>query len=404
MTSLLHINSQRGSVPIISAIVLSAVIYVAGKNSMDKSLGEFKNSEDRRISEDLAGMLASGFKKIDQYVGQEIVDTEVDGVCDKSTKLKFTEKAKKIGLAKSSIFNESQQAFYAELCKVQSFKDSQWGSIFNLKRAAACDVFKNKILVENKNCSLDRNFLILKSESNAKSALGYPKDKEFIKRESIARVYFPHDANLNCAQALKEGKMKAAVTNVVFDSTSGGGKRCKYWGKKGAGIVAGRNTQTREAKLKDNVTVCSIRVTSNTKKFYYDDGFALTMNGRVIATGRMGSKLFKPDPKHKNVRVFDYNKIRGKSYGSTGTEGCGLATNRCSVPKTETVGRFEIDPTKASNASLSRIVEDDRKNAGIDDTRIIFDLTVTGDDDPDIDCKHRGMELQVGYTYFERLK
>lgn len=86
MTSLLHINSQRGSVPIISAIVLSAVIYVAGKNSMDKSLGEFKNSEDRRISEDLAGMLASGFKKIDQYVGQEIVDTEVDGICDKSSK------------------------------------------------------------------------------------------------------------------------------------------------------------------------------------------------------------------------------------------------------------------------------------------------------------------------------
>lgn len=397
-------KSENGSIPIVTAIVLSGVIFVAGKNSMEKSIGEFKNSEDRRISEDLAGMLGSGFKKIDQYIQKEIVDTEVDGVCDKGSRLLFTEKAKKTGLAKSSLFNESQQAFYARLCKVQSFNDSEWNKIFGIKRVGTCDVFENKITIENKNCGADRNFLILKSESNAQKALGYPKNKNFIKRESLARVYFPHDAGLNCAQALKEGKMKAAASNVIFPSTSGGGKRCQDWKGAGPAKVAGRHTQTREAKLLDNITVCSIRVTSNTKKFYYDDGFALTMNGRVIATGRMGSSLFSSDKKHKNIKVFDYNKIRGKNYGSTGKEGCGLETKSCSVPKTESVGRFEIEPTKAANASLSRIVEDDRKNAGIDVTKIIFELTVTGDDDPDIDCKHKGMELQVGYTYFERLK
>ena len=63
-----RLSDNKGSIPIISAVILSGAIYIGGKVSLDKSVNQMKSEGDRKAYEDLSMLLSSGVNKIDQMV------------------------------------------------------------------------------------------------------------------------------------------------------------------------------------------------------------------------------------------------------------------------------------------------------------------------------------------------
>jgi hypothetical protein len=402
------LKNNTGSVPIVASIVLSGVLFIFGKNSIDHSVINFKSASDLRISDDLSGNYLSAFKKVDQYVQSRFVDTKKRGDCNSGLEVSFRGKEK-------GFTSFSGNTFTVNNCVANKFSKGDWNSLISShKRIANCPSADYKVKVEKAVCNEKENFLIAKVEKDASSALGYSDKKKYIKKESVAKIDFIHDPKLNCAEARADGpgKIKTGVVNVVIPSTMGGGPKCSNMGKGGAAEVHGIHTQKIEAKFPKGVLMCGIKVKGLSKKFVYDDGFALTMNGRVLATGRMGTNKFDNDDDEKELKKFDYDDIKGKNYGSTGKEGCAVETEDskefgkgCSVPQTETYGELKINPTDEINSSFGNIVDIDNEKGTISkENMVVFEMHVTGDDNEDIDCRHNGLALVVTYEYVDAAK
>ena len=216
---------------------------------------------------------------------------------------------------------------------------------------------------------------------------------------------------------------------MKFPKTRGGNKTlCSEragnrgkWKSEGVGEVYGIHTQTEILKLPKDLIFCGISISGSSSGFYYDDGFALTMNNLILATGRFGPDEFdyhafnKNDPNAENndeIREWSFNKIKGRDYDSTGEEGCSVATTDkdeegndqvdCNVPKTQTKGRFILNPTKKVSRLLSRHLGLKNKSSSDLKNKIKFELHVTGDDDEEIDCKHSGLTLDLEFEYFSK--
>ena len=136
----------------------------------------------------------------------------------------------------------------------------------------------------------------------------------------------------NCKNLKKSNAKKhTKIERITFKDTkhSTGKKQVKDFGKKGSAKIYGINTQTEGFEIPKTYHFCGIKaIRSVTKAFHYDDGFALTFNGRILATGRFGSDRFETDDEEDDkdddkddLKEWDFKKIKGKKYKKTGKEG-----------------------------------------------------------------------------------
>ena len=60
----MRIEKQDGSIPIVTAVALSAAIYIGGNTLMDSSLVRHKISKDKIISDQVDAQFISAVKKL----------------------------------------------------------------------------------------------------------------------------------------------------------------------------------------------------------------------------------------------------------------------------------------------------------------------------------------------------
>jgi hypothetical protein len=66
----------------------------------------------------------------------------------------------------------------------------------------------------------------------------------------------------------------------------------------------------------------------------------------------------------------------------------------CTGPGTQQNGAIGISLNNATNLKLMRLV--------LQEKRLEFQLTITGDEKRDIDCVHNGLPLNVQISYYEK--
>lgn len=401
----LKFRSTKGAMPLVTALILSTTLLIHSNNSLDLSFLQYKNATDRRISDDINGQLISEIRKVGQLarLGYFVPDKKKNSLLKISNygNQEFGDGTPKIKLTKDG-FEISQ-------CKPNKIKN--WDQIMRPGNGSPnCQQKPLNISIKK----IGHNELIVSTKGNAKDTLGIAT-KKHIKINVAAWVSFYeiNDPVLNCKHLKKlNAKKHTKIERITFKDTkhSTGKKQvCKDFGKKGSAKIYGINTQTEGFKIPKTYHFCGIKeIRSLTKAFHYDDGFALTFNGRILATGRFGNDRFKTDDEEDdkdddkdNLKVWDFEKIRGKKYEKTGKEGCAIATKSCDIPETETIGPFTIDPHKKINKRFTNIIGKQKKQTNKKHYQFEFKLHVTGDDDKDKDCKHTGLELEVEYEYYK---
>lgn len=429
-----RLNNNRGSIPIISAVILSGAIYIGGKISLDKSVDQMKSEADRRAYQDLSMILSSGTNKIDQMVQAGFFKKAgEDEKCDTSSELEISYQATQVPTKTSDTDKIAEDlgfspggTFELSHCKIAEVSKNKWNSWLDgsspncSKTTTTIYKLKNMVCTEKSGTNPTRNFLVFEADANAKDHLSTNTKSAHIKKNITARINFKPLVPNGCQEAREQGEIKVGKFEVNFPSTRGkvecsGMKDNKDYSAVINGIHSNKAVYPEFKGRRAFCGFLGIR-TKNNQKFYFDDGFAVTMNGIVLASGRLGSKKFgsKKDDKGKviyeGMKEFDYGKIKGKKYDDTGEPGCAIKTKDCDVPATETNGPISIKPTKASNdifaKEINKEVENiEKKNMGkdADISKIMkIEVHVTGDDDKDIDCQHDGLTLVVDYEYMKR--
>jgi len=155
---------------------------------------------------------------------------------------------------------------------------------------------------------------------------------------------------------------------------------------KGARISA-RREQKVSLSLPESTTLCKMELSSNTKSFYYDDELMLNFNGFVLLESVNFSQHFNSV---NGFKKYDWSKIKGKTHGNSGPFCTGKAKS-CQIPGTQTSGKVAISFDDQTNQKLMFLA----KKKG----NYQLNLIITGDNDPGKDCKHKGLEIKVDYTF-----
>ena len=405
----LKFRSTKGAMPLVTALILSATLLIHSNNSLDLSFLQYKNATDRRISDDINGQLISEIRKVGELVKLGYFDTDKK----KNSLLKISAYGETMGFNKTMKTPKIEpDGFVISQCRPNKIKN--WDQIMqpgngspNCQQKSQRKIFIKKI---------GPNELILSTKGNAKDTLGIAtKTKKHIEINAAASVsFFENNNPVSTCKNLKKSNAKkhTKIERITFKDTkhsTGKKKVCKDFGKKGSAKIYGINTQTEGFKIPKTYHFCGIKeIRSVTKAFHYDDGFALTFNGRILATGRFGNDRFKTDDEEDDkdddkddLKEWDFKKIRGKKYKKTGKEGCAIATKSCDIPETETIGPFTIDPHNKINKRFTNIIGKQKNQTNKKHYQFEFKLHVTGDDDKDKDCKHTGLELEVEYEYYK---
>ena len=432
-----RLSDNKGSIPIISAVILSGAIYIGGKVSLDKSVNQMKSEGDRKAYEDLSMLLSSGVNKIDQMVqAGYFKKAGNDGRCNDESKLRASHHGTKIlsisdrkQAEKSLGFNRGGSSdfghFKLEHCKIDEVNKNTWNNWLNgnqpncSSNRGSLDFDLQKMVCNPKKPdSPTRNYLVFESKASIGDDWKDGSKHTHIKKAITARVNFKPVVINGCEEAREQGEIKTAIAKVEFKSTRGT-PRCDKMeddeDKDYSAIVNGIHSgEKKSPKIPGNRIFCGFLgiKTQDNQQFYYDDGFALTLNGMILASGRFGNKNFDSNSEYGGMKEFKYGKIEQRKYDSTGKAGCAIGTKKCVVPATQDKGPISIKPTKESNDAIAKKIQQDKedledKNLGKEvdkekyENLMEIQIHVTGDDDIEIDCQHSGLNLEIEYEYYK---
>lgn len=220
-----------------------------------------------------------------------------------------------------------------------------------------------------------------------------------------------------CEKAAGANTLQAYSTTVNFKDTkeeSGRDKVCRF--KSGdasdnspdaAGNYTQLNNELRAryeqysaVTLPNNATVCGIELSAPDQPFKYDDVIYITLNNWIMATNLKASlantEIVEQQLENTTMRYhkYDWSKVaksnfegvndKADDYCSGMAEGFG----DCAWPLSQQSGeiRMAFDPevlVPMSTASKTQT----------------FGFIVTGDNDPDSDCYHQNLDLDVKIHY-----
>jgi hypothetical protein len=154
-----------------------------------------------------------------------------------------------------------------------------------------------------------------------------------------------------------------------------------------------RIEQTQNVVLPPGALICGMRLLTQSNDFNYDDEFLLDFKGLVLAS----SATFTNFNKDFFFYRYDWSRIKGQAWSSMPmTSYCagsdrGLAS--CSWPDTSTNGPLILSYDDLVIQEMSSVTSQDPNHQ--------FRMTVTGDNDPQVDCHHAPVEFQVEISYVQ---
>lgn len=193
----------------------------------------------------------------------------------------------------------------------------------------------------------------------------------------------------DCDIAKAKGFLNNGVEVLKYEGNSGFKKQCN-WSGEDAGRVHGRKKWDKTLEFSPTMVVCSMEFSSS-GRIEYDDAILLTLNDKALLWGSLEiTKLNKVD----GLYQYDFSMLKGaRQGGDLAQHSCVDGFTSCEVPKTETVGDLRLSFNEETNLKLMKTVEE---------VGAKFTLRAFGDDDPDKDCTHSGLDLTVKYTYFNK--
>ena len=376
----MRIEKQDGSIPIVTAVALSAAIYIGGNTLMDSSLVRHKISKDKIISDQVDAQFISAVKKIDQITQKNIFNKgkgkgKGKGKDQaKSGKLEFNARGKNLlhnaGWSKKmndyTLFHPSYpgEKFLVKSCKYNSLDEESWGKIFSSHDTSACEV--TELVVDIEQIIEEKSMNAFMVSAKLKSVEDFAFKKSIVKTKKALIGFYP--TMTLCSEFRDSGKLRSDKVMIDFRRTNNiSGTVCKNLNNTN-GYVSGLNTQTSVPSIPNDRRVCGIKINSKTKKFQFDDGFALTLNNVILATG-----LYDPEPfdDYRNeegevvegLKEWDFADIEGNEIDFDNVGDCGVDTveSGCKIPVSDKEGDFLLDPSEIANELLSGVTESKKK-------------------------------------------
>jgi len=191
--------------------------------------------------------------------------------------------------------------------------------------------------------------------------------------------------------------IKQATTRTVIKRNDGASTRCPWNDRDNLGTQNSTMTARLEMsfpiQIPENHHICSMSADAGTQQIRYDDHLFLSINQYVI----MGSiDYIKHLPIDVNgFPMYQWTALKGReSVSSKADRGYCANGVTCSLPQSEEVGSFSfsINPER-SRALFSKLKSSDLQ----------FRITLTGDDNPDSDCRlFNDLDLNIKYSYVQK--
>lgn len=212
----------------------------------------------------------------------------------------------------------------------------------------------------------------------------------------------------NCANARASGTLRTHNEMVRFEDSrveTGRTQICEFGVNDNLNMEDGhmraRHDQNVKLNVPANAVICDVRMTNNLQKFRYDDVFFFTLNGFLLASNNKTAVQNRLTPSNlqygnKNMSIYRYNwlALRDHEFDNVVDDYCvGKAQNEsmCSWPVTEKDGNIQFSFNQALLIALS---------LGTPSQNLNFGFTITGDNDPNLDCYHERLDFSMAVDYF----
>ncbi|MFN8847576.1 MAG: hypothetical protein ACK5W9_12070 [Bdellovibrionales bacterium] len=221
----------------------------------------------------------------------------------------------------------------------------------------------------------------------------------------------------NCNQARSSGQLKVHQELVRFEDTkveSGRNQVCQFAPSNTEvngnlpmkeGVLRARYDQSHQLKLPKGAVICDVKMTNSLQSFRYDDNFFFTLNGFLLASNNKtavqkglvpGNLQFA----NKNIPVFKYDwlGVRDQSFKNVADDYClggDQSEATCQWPVTEKQGSIRFEFSQALLVAMSLGTPSDQQT---------FGFSITGDNDPNIDCYHERLDFSMSVDYYIPVK
>lgn len=190
----------------------------------------------------------------------------------------------------------------------------------------------------------------------------------------------------------------ATVTVLIpKNDPTNGGSRCPFGtgdnnsaNSNNGGEYSARIERTFPINIPSSHAVCAMTAQSQSQTLKYDDHIFLMINNYVLlATKGIPTERFTLDA--NGFYVYDWSQIRGRNIRTSQACASGVT---CQFPASEQSGNFSFQLNSDANKRLF---------SSLQNQNLSFKIVLTGDDNPDIDCRQsKDLNLSVTYTYFTR--
>jgi hypothetical protein len=217
----------------------------------------------------------------------------------------------------------------------------------------------------------------------------------------------------NCNQAQLAGKLKVHQELVRFEDTkikSGRNQVCQFAPadtevngnlSMKEGRLRARYDQFHQLKLPKGAVICDVKMTNNLQSFRYDDNFFFTLNGFLLASNnrtavQKGLVAGNLQYANKNIPVFkhDWLGVRDQTFKNVADDYClgvDQSESSCQWPVTEKQGNIRFQFSQALLVAMSLGTPSDQQT---------FGFSITGDNDPNIDCYHERLDFSMSVDYY----
>tara|TARA_B110001454_G_scaffold28073_1_gene27462 strand:+ start:64528 stop:65313 length:786 start_codon:yes stop_codon:yes gene_type:complete len=220
----------------------------------------------------------------------------------------------------------------------------------------------------------------------------------------------------NCRSLLSSGKLQTKTQTIRFEDTrteSGRQKVCEFSQDENKpykenltvlnDYLRARYTQTSTISIPSGAVICDMDIESPEQNFNYDDIFFLSFNDQILASNH--SKQIKEVIAAENIvhsgtgrnlafYKYDWVKMRNTYFQNEVNDFClgaeqGLS--ECQWPVTQEFGKIKLN---FDSEILTRL------GAKSKDTKQVLSFVITGDNDPDSDCYHERLDLNLEVKYY----
>jgi hypothetical protein len=155
-------------------------------------------------------------------------------------------------------------------------------------------------------------------------------------------------------------------------------------------IMAARIERSISIPVPNGRSICSFSAQSESQTIRYDDHLILAINNNVLLASTTEVKSLRMA--NNGYREYAWQNIRGLSSGRKGSTFCADGVT-CRLPQSEETGTFSFELSQDANRRLF---------SSLSNEPLTFLLVVTGDDDPEKDCKlYTDLTLTADYTYVD---